>query len=171
MVIQMAKIAGARVVTTAGNADKARRCRALGADAVICYREESIEHGLKEFAPEGVDVWWETLREPDMDLAVASLAPRGCMILMAGREARPAFPVGPFYVKQCQLRGFVMFGASAEQQARCAEQIGHWLSKGDLKPNIDRRLPLAETAQAHQWQADNTVESSGLLAGKIVLTP
>ncbi len=171
MVIQMAKIAGARVVTTAGNADKARRCRALGADAVICYREESIEHGLKAFAPEGVDVWWETLREPDMDLAVASLAPRGCMILMAGREARPAFPVGPFYVKQCQLRGFVMFGASAEQQARCAEQIGHWLSKGDLKPNIDRRLPLAETAQAHQWQADNTVESSGLLAGKIVLTP
>ena len=40
------------------------------------------------------------------------LAERGRIVLMAGRDARPAFPVGPFYVKECSLHGFVMFKAS-----------------------------------------------------------
>ena len=38
------------------------------------------------------------------------------MIIMAGREAKPIFPVGPFYVKDCTLHGFAMFNASPEEQ-------------------------------------------------------
>ena len=50
----------------------------------------------KRFAPDGVNVWWETLREPNFDQAVALLAPRGRMILMAGRDARPVSPSARF---------------------------------------------------------------------------
>ena len=171
MVVQMAKIAGARVITTAGNSAKAEACRTIGADEVILYREQCLENELKKLAPEGVSVWWETLREPDFDLAVSAMAPRGCMILMAGREARPNFPVGPFYVKQCRLHGFVMFGASVSAQSKCAEDINQWMQEGKLKARIDRILPLSETAEAHRLQADNTVKGTGVLSGKIVLKP
>ncbi len=40
---------------------------------------------------------------------------------MAGRDARPEFPVGPFYVKECQLKGFVVFKASADEIQIAAE--------------------------------------------------
>ena len=46
------------------------------------------------------------------------MAPRGRMIVMAGRTARPAFPVGPFYVKGLSLFGFAMFNATAGEQRR-----------------------------------------------------
>lgn len=171
MVVQMAKIAGARVVTTAGSSAKAELCRSLGADEVILYKEETIEDRLKQLAPDGVSVWWESLREPNFDLAVTSMAPRGCMILMAGREARPNFPVGPFYVKQCRLHGFVMFAASPSSQSKCADDINQWMQDGKLKARIDRVLPLSETVEAHRLQADSTVDGSGVLSGKIVLNP
>ncbi|MFN5916025.1 MAG: NADPH:quinone reductase, partial [Planctomycetota bacterium] len=113
MVLQMAKAVGAHVVTTAGSAEKAQRCRQLGADRVILYNEESTEDVLASEFPEGVNVFWETLREPNFDFAVRSMAPNGRMVVMAGRDARPEFPVGPFYVKGCSLFGFAMFKASA----------------------------------------------------------
>ncbi|MDB4665371.1 NADPH:quinone reductase [Verrucomicrobia bacterium] len=171
MVLQMARITGARIITTAGSDEKAAQCKALGADAVICHHREPTRERLKELAPEGVSVWWETLREPDFDLAIDALAPRGCMILMAGREARPSFPVGPFYVKQCRMHGFVMFGASPEDQSACAQDIHRWMGEGKLKAHIDRVLPLSDTAEAHRLQEANTLEGSGVLAGKIVLKP
>ena len=103
--------------------------------------------------------------------AVASLAARGRMILMAGREARPPFPVGPFYVKGCALHGFVMFLATPEEQRHCAEDINRWLIEGKLKAKLDRELPLSETAKAHQLQEEATIKRSGAIAGKIVLKP
>jgi len=99
------------------------------------------------------------------------LAPRGRMILMAGREARPQFPVGPFYVKGCSLHGFVMFAATADEQRSAAEDINRWLSEGRLRPKIDRVMALSETAAAHRLQEDNTLRKAGTLSGKIVLTP
>jgi NADPH2:quinone reductase len=122
-------------------------------------------------APEGVHVFWETLREPDFDFAVASMASSGRMILMAGRDARPVFPVGPFYVKGCSLHGFAMFKASVESQQRAASDINHWLKTGKLRAQIDRVLPLDQAAEAHRLQESNTIGKSGVLQGKIVLDP
>ena len=90
---------------------------------------------------------------------------------MAGRDARPAFPVGPFYVKGCHLMGFAMFNATPEEQRAAADAINHWLAEGKLRPRIDRVLPLADTAAAHRLQEESTVGKSGALAGKIVLKP
>jgi NADPH:quinone reductase len=170
-VVQMAKILGARVVTTAGNEEKARLCQELGADRVIQYRTENVVEAVKVFAPEGVDVWWETLREPDFEQAVPLLAKRGRMVVMAGREARPVFPVGPFYIKDCSLHGFAMFNASVREQRAAADDMNRWLAEGKLKARIDRVLPLEKSAEAHAVQEENTLRKSGALAGKIVLKP
>ena len=169
MVLQMAKAVGARVVTTAGSVEKAERCRELGADRVILYREESASEVLLSEFSQGVDVFWETLREPDFDLAVRAMAPNGRMVVMAGRDARPEFPVGPFYVKGCSVLGFAMFNASPEVQRKAAEDINHWMQTGKLRAQIDRILPLDQAAQAHRLQESNTISKSGVLQGKIVL--
>lgn len=169
MVVQIAKAMGATVITTAGGPKKVDLCRRLGADHVIDYHSRDISTGLAEFAPTGVNVFWETLRDPDFDLAVASLAENGRMVLMAGRTARPEFPVGPFYVKGCSLHGFAMFKASPELQRGCSQDINHWLASGQLKAAIDRTLPLDQASEAHRLQEANTVEKQSILSGKIVL--
>jgi NADPH2:quinone reductase len=171
MVVQMSKAVGARVVTTAGSEEKLAKARELGADLAINYKTEDVAARVKEFAPEGINVWWETLREPDFDRTISLLAPRGRMILMAGRDARPQFPVGPFYVKGCHLYGFAMFNATTDELRAAAEDVNRWLAAGQVKPCIDRVLPLSETAEAHRLQEDSTVGKSGTLAGKIVLRP
>src|SRR4051812_13617407 len=170
-VLQIAKIIGAKVVTTAGSPEKVELCRKLGADLAINYKTEKVGEAIKGFAPEGVNVWWETLREPDFDTAITQLAMRGRMVLMAGRDARPAFPVGPFYVKNCSLHGFAMFNATPEEQRASAQQINQWLVEKKIKPRIDRVLPLSEAAEAHRLQEDSTVGGTGSLSGKIVLKP
>ena len=146
-------------------------CQDLGADLAINYKTQDVAAAVKEFAPDGVNVWWETLREPDFDRAVSLLAMRGRMVLMAGREARPAFPVGPFYVKDCSLHGFAMFNASAREQRNAANAINRWVAEGKLRARIDRVLPLAQTAEAHRLQEESTVNKTGALAGKVVLKP
>lgn len=171
MVVQMAKALGARVITTAGSDEKAAAGRDLGADLAINYRTENVAERVKSFAPDGVNVWWETLRDPDFDLTVSLLAPRGRMVLMAGRDARPTFPVGPFYVKGCQLVGFVMFNATSEEQRAAADDINRWLASAQLRARIDRVFPLEQAVAAHRLQEENTVGKAGTLAGKIVVTP
>jgi NADPH:quinone reductase len=171
MVVQMAKALGARVVTTAGSDAKLALCRTLGADCAINYKTENVPARVKEFSPPGVNVYWETLREPNFEQAVDLLAPRGRMILMAGRDARPIFPVGPFYVKGCSLHGFAMFNATHEEQRTAADDINRWLVAGQLRANIGHILPLSETAAAHRLQEENTIGKKGTLTGKIVLRP
>lgn len=170
MVVQMAKLAGARVITTAGSDSKASAAIALGADEVISYHKDPIGEAVAKIAPDGVDVFWETRREPDFDLAVTALAPRGRMVLMAGRDARPPFPVGPFYVKECSLHGMVMFKASPEEIAQAAKDINQWLANRQLKSNISARLTLDQAAESHRMQEAATLHGNSDLAGKIVLS-
>lgn len=171
MVVQMAKAIGARVITTAGSDEKVALARELGADLAINYKTDDVAALVTGFATEGVHVWWETLREPDFDRTVSLLAARGRMIVMAGREARPPFPVGPFYVKGCKLLGFAMFNALPEELQAAGRDVNDWLSSGQIKPRIDRIMPLEGTPAAHRLQAESTVGKSGALAGKIVIKP
>ncbi len=168
-VIQMARAIGARVLTTAGTKEKVQICRQLGATTVVNYRTDDVDAALGKFG--AIDVWFETLREQDLDLAVKHLALRGRMIVMAGRDARPHLPVGPFYVKDATLFGFAMFNSPPEEQRKCAAEINRWLAKGKLRPRIDRRMSLADAAEAHRIQEGATLGKSGKLAGKIILTP
>ena len=172
MVVQMAKAVGANVVTTVGSAEKAELCRTWGADAVFNYKTQDVDAGVRAFTKgKGVNVWYETQREPDFVRTVELMAPRGRMVVMAGRQARPVFPVGPFYVKGLSLHGFAMFNATPDEQRRCADDINRWLAEGKLRPPIGRTFPLSETAAAHRFLEENTLQKAGTLVGKVVLTP
>lgn len=171
MVVQMAKAVGATVITTGGTDEKVAACLALGADHAINYKTQDVAAEVTRLAPGGINVFWETLREPDLDCIVGLLAERGRLILMAGRDARPEFPVGPFYVKGCSIHGVVMFKATPEELRACSEDINRWLAAGQLKGKISRRMSLAEAAEAHRLQESNTLQKEGTLSGKILLTP
>ena len=169
MVVQMAVATGARVITTAGTEQKCQNAISLGAETAINYREKSILEELQKTSPEGVNVFWETRREPDFDLAVQALAERGRMILMAGRDARPVFPVGPFYVKECTVSGFVMFKATPEEMRESADQINHWMASGQLKANIGATFTIDQIIEAHELQEQATLHQSADLSGKIII--
>jgi NADPH2:quinone reductase len=168
-VIQMARAVGAKVFATAGTEERVRACLQLGANVAVNYKSADLDAAIGKFG--AIDVWFETLREQNFDQAVKHMAFRGRMVVMAGRDSRPTFPVGPFYTKDCRLFGFAMFNAPADEQRKCAAEMNRWMARGRLRPRIDRVLPLSEAAAAHRLQEDNTLGKSGTLSGKIVLTP
>lgn len=172
-VVQLAKSVGAKVIATVGTSEKKSLCESYGADCVINYRDDDVDEQVGEFAAEsgGLHIWFETQREPNLERAVSMMSPRGRIILMAGRTARPEFPVGPFYVKDLRMVGFAMFNATHEEQRVSADAINAAFEQGVWKPQVGRTFPLSEAAAAHQLQEDNTLNGSGTLSGKIVLTP
>jgi NADPH2:quinone reductase len=170
MVVQMAKAVGARVATSAGSPERVELCRSLGADLALNYKTDDIPARLRDLAPEGVDLWYETQREPNLEVSVPLLRKRGRMILIAGRSAKPPLPLGSFYPRDCSLLGFAMFNATAQEQSRCAEEIRQWVEAGRLKPIVGREFPLDQAAEAERFLEQNTVEKSGSLTGKVVIS-
>lgn len=172
MVVQMAKAVNARAITTVGSKEKAELCRSWGADLVLNYKSDDVPGRIRDFTSGmGVQVWYETQREPDFVKTVDLLARRGRMIIMAGRQAQPTFPVGPFYVKDCSLYGFAMFNATPDEQRTCAEDINRWLAEKKLRVPIGKTFRFSEAAAAHQFLEENTLQKAGTLTGKIVLVP
>jgi NADPH2:quinone reductase len=172
MVVQMAKAVGAKVITTVGSEEKAAMCRQWGADGVINYKSDNVDARIKELAGEaGVYVWYETQREPDFARTFPLLAKRGRMVVMAGRQAQPVFPLGAFYTRDLSLFGFAMFNATPDEQRRAAEDINKWLAEKKLHAVIGRLMPLSDAAAAHRLQEANTLQKVGTLTGKIVLVP
>ncbi len=168
MVVQMAKAVGA-AATSAGSEEKLALCRQLGADLALNYKTDDIPAALRAFSPEGIDVWYETQREPNLEVAVPLLRKRGRMILIAGRTAKPILPLGSFYPRDCALLGFAMFNASAEEQCQSAEDIVRWADEGKLRPLVGRVFPLAEAAEAERFLEQNTAGGAGTLSGKVVI--
>lgn len=173
LVVQFAKAAGARVIATVGNDEKRELCQSLGADLVLDYHSASLDDDIRSFAEShgGLDIWWETQREPTLDRAIGLMRKRGRIVLMAGRDARPDFLLGPFYVNDLRMVGFAMFNASPDEQCPCAEDMNRWFAEGKWRPLIGQRYPLSEAAAAHRLQEENTLGQQGSLKGKIALTP
>ena len=169
LVVQMARAAGARVATSAGSEEKQQLCKSFGAELALNYRTDDIPARLREFSPEGFDVWFETQREPNLEVSVPLLKRRGRMILIAGRAAKPALPLGAFYPRDCSLHGFAMFNASPEEQLVCAQDLFGWASSGKLTPHVGKVFPLDEAAEAERFLEANTVGGAGTLSGKVVI--
>ena len=170
-VIQFAKSAGAHVITTAGSDENRAYCRSIGADVVLSYREANVDDQIRDAAKAngGLNVWWETQREPNFDRMVGLMKNRGRLVIMAGRAARPEFPVGPFYTRDLSLVGFAMFNATLEEQRAAAERMNAADESGLWMPRIGARFPLSQQAEAHRLQEENTLGGKNTLAGKIVI--
>jgi NADPH2:quinone reductase len=163
-IVQMAHAMQARIIATAGSPEQIQWCYELGADRVVNYKQENVEQAILDFAPQGVDVYWDTTREPNFEKAVSLLAFKGRIILMAGLNARPIFPVGPFYNKNASLFGFTITNASIEELQEGAQTINRLVANKQLKGKIFKTMPLKEAAEAHHMQ-----ESEKNLWGKIVI--
>ncbi len=168
-VVQMARAVGARVITTAGNEEKLQKCRSLGASAAVNYKTGDVDEAVGKFGP--IDVWFENLREPNLERAIGHLASRGRIIVIAGRDAKATLPIGPFYTRDAAIHGLSVFNAPAEEQRKSAAEINRWLAKGKLRPLIGRVMKLSQAAEAHRLQEESTLKRKGGLMGKIVLEP
>lgn len=164
-VLTIAKALGARVAVTAGSDEKAQWCKELGADRIILYKKEDVASSLREFAPNGVNVYWDATPKPDAQRAVDAIAQRGRIILMAGGSHETVLPSGKFYLGNCTMYGFTVTDARVEELSLYAGEINRWLGRGVLRAKVARRLPLSEAAEAHRL-----VEVGGLF-GKILLQP
>jgi len=166
-VIQLARHLGAHVIATASSAERIRRCLDLGAERAVNYKTEDVERAIRGFAPEGIDVHWDTSGRPDFERAVALMARRGRILVMAGLGAHPTFPVGAFYTRDCSMYGFAITNATTPELRECSKTINSLLEGGNLRARIDRVMPLAQAATAHRLLEERASE----IYGKIVLVP
>lgn len=167
--IQLAKAAGARVLTTVGNADKERFCAELGADVVINYKASDwLEAVLAATGKRGVDVVLDMVAGPYVDKNLKALAPDGRYAMIAfllGAKAEVNF--GHVLSKRLTLTGSTLRPQSVAQKAAIARdvesQIWPLVLAGRYRPSLFRVFPLREAAAAHAL-----MESSQHM-GKIVL--
>jgi len=173
MVIQFAKAAGAYVIATAGSDEKRQLCKDLGAAVALDYRSPSLDEEIQKAAAAtgGIDIWWETQREPDIARSITFMKKRGRIVVMAGRDAQLNFKLGPFYTNDLKLIGFAMFNATPYEQRVCAERMNEMFIEKKWKPLIGATFPLSQAAEAHRLQEQNTLEKKGNLTGKIIVLP
>lgn len=152
MVIQMAIARGARVIATARSPAKVAACLKWGATSAFEYHDQDLAKALLAQAPEGVDVFWDTTRQPDLDAATKVLREGGRILLMAGREAVAAIPVGPFYAKELRMQGLLVFRASKAEREAASETMRELWSAGTLRAPIAAEYPLDAIRDAHRDQ-------------------
>jgi NADPH:quinone reductase-like Zn-dependent oxidoreductase len=157
--IQIARLHGARVLATAGSAEKLERARALGADHVIDhYRQDIAEEVRRLTNKRGVDVVIEHVGEATWARSVRALAAGGRLVTCgATTGTNGALDLAALFAKQLQILGSYM-GTKGELL-----QASRYFFNGQLAPVIDRTFPLRDAAQAQQ-----RMEESGQF-GKIVL--
>ncbi|XP_022763361.1 uncharacterized protein LOC111308929 isoform X4 [Durio zibethinus] len=80
--VQLAKVAGNKVVATCGGKEKARLLKELGVDRVIDYKTEDIKTVLKKEFPKGVDIIYESVGGNMFDLCLNALAIQGRLIVI-----------------------------------------------------------------------------------------
>jgi NADPH:quinone reductase-like Zn-dependent oxidoreductase len=160
MAVQMAKLAGARVMATVGSDDKIPRAVTLGADAVINHTTEKVSDRAKLLTEgRGVDVVIEHIGPEVWDTCLDSLA-RGGRLITCGATTGGEVKLNLRYVfaRQLTIKGSYM-GTRAEL-VKAAELIG----QGRLISVIDRTFPL------HEARAAQELMLSRRFFGKILLT-
>ena len=171
MVVQMAKAVGARVATAAGSPERVEYCRRLGADLALNYKTDDIPAQLREFSPEGIDVWFETQREPNLEVSIPLLRKNGRLILIAGRAAKPVLPLGAFYPRNCAIFGFAMFNASRRRAAPLRRRHGPLDRRRGLEADRRPSVPAwRRHVDAVQFLEEKSLKGAGALTGKVVIT-
>lgn len=170
LIVQMAKMRGARVFGTVSTAEKAAIAREAGIDEVIRYTEEDFEAETKRLTNNrGVDVVYDSVGATTFEKSLNSLRPRGMMALFGQSSgAVPPFDAGilnqkgslfltrPSLAHHCLTREELLW--------RAGDVLG-WVASGKLKLRIEHAYPLSDAAQA---QIDLAGRKT---AGKLLLIP
>lgn len=170
LLIQMAKMRGARVLATAGNEEKAQLAREAGADEVVLYRQDDFAEAARRFTGgKGLDVVYDGVGKDTFDKGLTALRPRGMMVLF-GQSSGPVPPLDPqilnargsLFLTRPVLAAYTL--DRAELLWRAKDLFG-WIAEGTLKLHIGATYPLAEAAQAHRDLEGRKT------TGKVVLIP
>ena len=170
LIVQMAKMKGARVFGTVSTEEKARIAREAGADETILYTKQDFEAEVKRLTGgRGVDVVYDSVGQTTFDKSLNSLRPRGTLALF-GQSSGPVPPFDPnilngkgsLFLTRPSLAHYLL---SRDELLWRAGDVLNWIASGKLKLRIDRTYPLGDAAAAHR-----DLESRKT-AGKLLLTP
>ena len=138
--IQLARAAGATVITTVGSDAKAAKAKALGADHVINYREDRFENIVRKLtAKEGVDVVFEHVGPDTFARSMFSLK-RGGVLVTCGSTTGITAEINLFQLYQRQLRLIGSFGCNLRNLATVLDKM----AAGIARPVIDSVIGLAD---------------------------
>lgn len=159
--IQIAKLLGARVITTVGSEEKVKRAKALGADDVINYKLKDFQTEIMRLTQsKGVDVLFEHIGGETFTKSVLCLKKKGRIVTCGATAGRTvSFDLRYLYTHQLSVMGSYM-GGIAE-----LKRIVRRIEDGRLKPVIDKIFPLREARQA----LNRMVSRENF--GKIILKP
>src|SRR5215212_1486316 len=168
--IQLARAAGARVMVTAGSDQKLALCRELGAELAINYTSESfVERVQAASGGRGADVVLDFVGAPYWDTNMAALALGGRLMLIGFLGgARAQIDLGTLMGKALTVASTTLRRTPLAQKLALTQAFADFalarFERGELRPVIDRVLPITQAAEAHR-----TLEANSN-AGKVVLT-
>ncbi len=168
--IQLASAFGATVLTTAGSAAKLERCRELGADLAINYREQDFVEAVTAYGDgHGADVILDHVGAKYLDDNVKALATEGRLVIIGMLGGiKGELNIARLLGKRGAVIATSLRGRPVEDKAAiCAGVVEHvWplVAEGRVRPIVHEVMPLEDVARAH-----TLMESSGH-TGKIVLT-
>ncbi|MGQ4481638.1 NADPH:quinone reductase [Streptomyces sp. SAS_276] len=155
-VIQLARWAGATVISTVSTPEKARLATAAGAHHVINYREGDPAAEIREIAPDGVDIVAEVDLGTNLALDLAVLRTRGTISTYANDSGRPVeLNVLHTMVLNTRFQFLVLYTAGPEARTAAVQDVTAAVGDGALPVGEDHglpliRFPLARTADAHR---------------------
>jgi putative PIG3 family NAD(P)H quinone oxidoreductase len=164
MAIQLAKARGARVACTAGSAEKLERCRELGADISINYRTQDF---VKEAAP--VDVILDNMGAEYLTRNVETLGTGGRLMIIGFQGGSVAeLNLGKLMSRRASIQVTGLRARPREEKAEIVasvrEHVWPLVESGQVRPIIDRTVPMHDAATAHRILEESTH------IGKILLT-
>jgi NADPH:quinone reductase len=164
LLVQMAKMLGARVIGTVGSEEKAEQARAAGADEVVIYTKEDFTAKAK-----GMNVVYDSVGKSTFMQSLDCLRPRGMMVNF-GNASGPAPDVPPLLLTQkgslfLTRPSLAAYTATQAELDWRAGDVLNWIAQGKLKLHIYKVYPLAQAAQAQRdLEGRHTT-------GKLLLTP
>jgi NADPH-dependent curcumin reductase CurA len=136
---QMARIAGCRVIGSAGSAEKVAWIRELGCDAAFDYGEQSPREGLANLAPDGIDIYFDNVGGEHLEAAIGALRNHGrvvaCGSISRYNDAEPTpGPRNLFMVvtKRLRLQGYII-SDHGDRFGEFARQATEWVREGRLQ--------------------------------------
>jgi len=170
LLVQMARLIGARVIGTASSQEKADLARSAGADEVIVFTQQDFGPEVKRLTGgKGVDVVYDGVGKATFEKNLDVMRLRG-MLVLYGMSSGPVPPVDPaklsekgsLYMARTTLAHFT---ATREELRARSGALFEMIANGKLKLRIAKTYSLAEAAQAHRDMEARKI------AGKLLLIP
>lgn len=161
--IELAKHAGARVVTTVSNPEKAALAAKAGADLVVNYRDADAVDQVREFAPV-VDRVVEVALGANLGLDLAVSGPSTVVVSYAADGPDPVLPVRACMTANVTLRFVLLYGVPGAALDAAVAGVTGALAAGALTELPAHRFPLSDIAAAHEAAEARAV-------GKVLVTP